>query len=160
VPTPTPKFQRLDQQNTQLIQQQVQQIKAQKLSPEAETIAIAHFYRAYDLNAEAIALLEGLVNQGQSKVVIYKLLGESYRKVGLDKESQAAYLQALTLAQQIQDVAAQAEIQYQLGDMQLDLNNLPEAKKLMLQAKKSYQDLGDSAKIQAIDQLIQEIGTN
>jgi hypothetical protein len=42
----------------------------------------------------------------------------------------------------------------------LDLNNLPEAKKLMLQAKKSYQDLGDGTKIQEIDQLLQEIGNN
>jgi hypothetical protein len=64
------------------------------------------------------------------------------------------------LAQQTNDVSAQAEIQYQLGDIQLDLNNLPEAKKLMLQAKKSYQDLGDGTKIQEIDQLLQEIGNN
>jgi tetratricopeptide (TPR) repeat protein len=80
--------------------------------------------------------------------------------VGLTQEAEATYLQALRLAQQTNDVSAQAEIQYQLGDIQLDLNNLPEAKKLMLQAKKSYQDLGDGTKIQEIDQLLQEIGNN
>ena len=156
--TPIPKFQRLDREKSLLIQQQIQQIKAQKLSPEAETLAISHFYQVYNLNAEAIALLEGLINQGSSQVSIYKLLGQSYRRVGLEKESQTAYLQALTLAQQTQDISAQAEIQYQLGDIQLELNNLPEAKKLMLQSQKSYKDLGDSTKTQEIDQLLQEMG--
>ena len=78
--------------------------------------------------------------------------------MGLEKESQTTYLQALALAQQNQDISAQAEIQYQLGDIQLELNNLPEAKKFMLQSQKSYKDLGDSAKTQEIDQLLQEMG--
>lgn len=156
---PFPQFKRLTSEKSQLLQSQIQQIQAQKLSPEIEAIAMAYVYRVYDLNAEAIALLENQVKQGKSYAA-YKLLAESYRKVGLTKESEAAYLQALVLAQQNNNVAAQAEIQYQLGDMQLDLNNLSEAKKLMLEAQKSYQALGDMTKTQEINQLLQEIGVN
>lgn len=158
---PSPQFKRLTPEKSQLLQSQIQQIQAQKLPLEVEAIAMAYLYRVYDLNAEAIELLEAQVKQGKSgspSYATYKLLGESYRQVGLVKESEAAYLQALTLAQETNDVFAQAEIQYQLGDIQLDLNNLPEAKKLMLQSQKSYQDLGDSAKTQEIDQLLEEIG--
>jgi len=160
---PSPQFKRLTPEKSQLLQSQIQQIQAQKLPPEVEVLAMAHLYRVYDLNAEAIELLEAQVKRGKSgspSYATYKLLGETYRQVGLTQEAEATYLQALRLAQQTNDVSAQAEIQYQLGDIQLDLNNLPEAKKLMLQAKKSYQDLGDSTKIQEINQLLQEIGNN
>jgi hypothetical protein len=155
---PSPQFKRLTPEKSQLLQSQIQQIQAQKLPPEVEALAMAHLYRVYDLNAEAIELLESQIKKAKPSYATYKLLGERYRQVGLVKESEAAYLQALTLAQETSDVFAQAEIQYQLGDIQLDLNNLPEAKKLMLQSQKSYQDLGDSAKTQEIDQLLQEIG--
>ncbi|MEB3309850.1 MAG: tetratricopeptide repeat protein [Snowella sp.] len=160
---PSPQFKRLTPEKSQSLQSQIQQIQSQNLSSEIEALAIAHLYRVYDVNAEAIALLEDQVKLGKSSspsYTVYKLLGDSYRQVGLTKESEAAYLQALTLAQQSNDVAAQAEIQYQLGDMQLDLNNLSEAKRLMLEAQKSYQVLGDMAKTQEINQLLQEIGVN
>ncbi len=159
---PSPQFQRLTPEKSQLLQAQIQQIRAQNLSPEVATLAMAHLYRVYDLNAEAIALLQAQVQQegGASSYATYELLGQTYRQVGLIKESEAAYRQALTLAQQNNDVAAQAELGYQLANIQLDLNHVSEAKKLMLQAKQFYEIVGDSAKVEQIDQWLQEIGQN
>ncbi|MDJ0599144.1 MAG: tetratricopeptide repeat protein [Crocosphaera sp.] len=143
----------LDTQKAQSVQTEVAQLKQQKLSQEAEGIALAYLYESYNLKAEAIELLEGLVKQGNQTVAIYQLLGDLYLQVGLSKQAKSPYLQALELAKATEDVEGQAEAQFGLGQVEVQKT---EAIGWLTQAQTNYQKLGDMPKVEEVQQWIKD----
>lgn len=92
------RFNLLDKAKVELINAEVAKIKQQELTPEAEKLAIAYLYETSGLKADAITILSELVAQKTQTMAGYKLLGDLYLQVGLNKQAKEAYLQSLELA--------------------------------------------------------------
>ncbi|NEO90820.1 MAG: tetratricopeptide repeat protein [Moorea sp. SIO3G5] len=145
----------LDAQKAESVESEVaklkQQLKQQQLTQEAEQLGLAYLYQRYDLKAEAIALLEGLVKQQTQTVAVYQLLGDLYQEVGLSQQGKRLYSQALELAKGTGNLEGQAEAQVGLG--------LVEGKKTqaigwLTEAQSNYQKLGDRTKVKQVKQWI------
>lgn len=101
----------LDIETAELVKTEITKIKQLNLTPEAEGLALAYLYQSYELKAEAIELLEGLVKQGSQITAVYQLLGNLYLQVGLSNQAKNPYEKALELAKQNDDIQGQAEAQ-------------------------------------------------
>ncbi|NES41301.1 tetratricopeptide repeat protein [Moorena sp. SIO2C4] len=144
-------FTLLDAQNAESVATAVAQVKQQQLTQEVETLTLAYLYHSYDLKAEAIELLEGLVTGGSQTAAVYQLLGDLYQEVGLSQEGKRPYLQALELAKGTKNLEGQAHAQVGLGQLE---NNKTEAIEWLNQAQKNYQKLGYITKVQEVKQWI------
>lgn len=105
----------------------IEEIKKQQLSSELEGLTLADLYQTYNLNAEAIELLEQLVKQGSKITSVYQLLGDLYLQTGLSQLAKKPYLQALELAKQTKDIEGQAKAQMGLGEAFYGMNNKQDA---------------------------------
>lgn len=130
-----------------------QQLQQQQSTQEAEGLALAYLYQRYDLKAEAIALLEGLVQGRSETVAVYQLLGDLYLEVGLNPQAKRPYLRALELAEGTEDLEGQAEAQVGLGQVE---GEKTEAIEWLTQAQTNYQKLGDRSKVKEVQQWIDD----
>ena len=149
-------FTLLDAQKAESVRTEVAQLKQQQLTQEAEELALAYLYQSYDLKAEAIELLEGLVKRGSQTTAVYQLLGDLYLQVGLSQQAKSRYLQALELAKRTEDVEGQAEAQVGLGQVEYGLGKKTEAIEWLTQAQTNYQKLGDRSKVEEVQQWIKD----
>lgn len=147
----------LDEQNEKDTLVHIKAVKQQGLTKEAEGLVLAHLYRGNDLNAKAIQLLEELVQQGSKQVSVYQLLGDIYQQVGLSLQAKATYSQGLVLAKNVENVAGQASIQAELGEVEYALGNEDEAIDWLEKAKADYLVLGDEFHIKKMEQRISSI---
>ncbi len=143
----------LDTQKAESVRTEIAKLKQQKLSQEAEGIGLAHLYESYNLKAEAIELLEGLVKQGNQTVAVYQILGDLYLQVGLIQQAKSPYLQAFELAKASEDLEGQAEAQIGLGQVE---SQKTEAIEWLTQAQTNYQKLGDMPKVEEVQQWIKD----
>jgi hypothetical protein len=150
-------FTLLDAQKAELVRAEIAQLKQQKLTQEAEGLALAYLYQSHDLKAEAIELLEGLVKRESQTAAVYQLLGYLYLHMGLSQQAKSPYLKALELAQGTKDVAGEAEAQVGLGETYSQLNQKDKAIATFKQAQKNYIALGDRSWVQALEKRITEI---
>ncbi len=150
-------FTLLDVQKAESVRTEVAQLKQQELTQEAEGLALAYLYQSYDLKAEAIESLEGLVKQQSQTVAVYQLLGDLYLQVGLSQQAKSPYLKALELAQNNEDVEGQAETQVGLGEAEYGLNDKEEAIAWLKKAQENYLLLGDRSQVQALEKRITEV---
>ena len=121
------------------------------MTQEVETLTLAYLYHSYDLKAEAIELLEGLVKGESQTAAVYQLLGDLYQEVGLIQQGKRLYLQALELAKVTGNLEGQAQAQVGLGQVE---NNKTEAIEWLTQAQKNYQRLGHRTKVNEVKQWI------
>jgi predicted negative regulator of RcsB-dependent stress response len=126
---------------------QAAEAKIQALGlPDAGTrLLIANLYAVHGLYAEAITLLAPLAEAGQPAVA--RLLGDLYLGIGLNREAEASYLQALSLSEGAGDVEGQAAAHAALGTIYAALGSRAEAEKQWRAALAAYDQLGDQAKI-------------
>lgn len=96
-------FRLLGENEAQLVSEGAEQLVNLDLSEQAKSLALVHLYRVYDLKAEAIAMLETLVNRGSQTAAVYRILGDLYLEIGLNLLAESRYLKATEL------VAADAE---------------------------------------------------
>ena len=150
-------FTLLDAQKAESVRIQVAKLKQQKLTQEVEGLAIAYLYQSYNLKAEAIELLEGLMKQGSQTTAASQLLGDLYLQVGLKKKKKSAYLQALELAKRTEDLEGQAEAQTGLGLGEYGLGKKTEAREWLTQAQTNYQKLGVQSKVEEVQQWLKDI---
>ncbi len=150
-------FTLLDAQKAESVRTEVAQLKQQQLTQEAEGLALAYLYQSYDLKAEAIELLEGLVKRGSQTAAVYQLLGDLYLQLGLSQQAKSPYLQALELAKRTEDVEGQAEAQVGLGEAEYEFNNKDEAIAWLKKARENYLLLGDRSQVQALEKRIAEV---
>ena len=89
-------------------------IEQKQLSPEANALALARFYQGYDLNQEAITVLEAAIAQNTKSAAIYRLLGDTYRYVGLNRLAVERYRQGITLAKTTGDIESEEAMENNL----------------------------------------------
>ena len=82
-------------------------IEQEQLSPEAEALALARLYQGYDLNQEAIEVLETALARPIESAAIYRLLGDTYRYVGLNRLAVERYQMGISLAQTTGDIESE-----------------------------------------------------
>ena len=90
-------------------------IEGKNLSPEAEALALARFYQGYELNQDAITVLETAIDKKIESAAIYRLLGDTYRYVGLNRLARDHYLQGIDLAKITGDVESEELMQANLN---------------------------------------------
>lgn len=149
-------FTLLDAQKTESVEREVAQLKQQQLTQDTEGLALAYLYQSYDLKAEAIELLEGLVKRGSETAAVYQLLGDLYLQVGLNQQAKSPYLQALEIAQRTEDLEGQAEAEFGLGQVEYGLGKKNETIEWLTQAQTNYQKLGDRSKVEEVQQWIKD----
>ncbi|ACK65615.1 conserved hypothetical protein [Rippkaea orientalis PCC 8801] len=150
-------FNILDKAKVESINAEVAKIKQQELTPEAEKLAIAYLYETSGLKADAITILSELVAQKTQTMAGYKLLGDLYLQVGLNKQAKEAYLQSLELAEKSGDLEGQAESQFGLGEANYGLTGKDKALECLKKAQQSYLALGDESKVQEVENRIKQI---
>lgn len=148
-------FQLLEESESQLILTKAETIEQQGLSQESESLALAYLYLSENLNSEAIAILEDLVETETQKTIVYRLLGDTYWRTGLNVLAKEHYLSGLTLAEAEGNSLEIASIKFGLGEAEYALNNEDEAVSWMEQAQDEYVELGDELKQQESKQRIQ-----
>ncbi|NEQ81723.1 MAG: tetratricopeptide repeat protein [Moorea sp. SIO2I5] len=149
-------FTLLDAQNAESVETEVSKLKQQPLTEEAEVLGLAYLYQHYDLKAEAIALLEGLLKGGSQKAAVYQLLGDLYQQVGLSQQAKRRYLQALELVKGTENLERQAQAQFGLGQVECSLRKQTQAIEWLTQAQTNYQKLGDRSKVKQVKQWIED----
>ena len=148
-------FRLLDKSKSQPVLTQAEKIKQQEeLSQEAKILTLAYLYQSHNLNAEAIEMLEELVDAETQKTIVYRLLGDIYRHSGLIILAKERYLSGLFLAEAEGNLREKAAVQTGLGEAEYALGNEDEAVNWMKQAKEDYSELGDELKVQESEQRI------
>ena len=132
----------------------IEAIKQQGLTKEVEGLVLAHLYRGNDLNAEAIEILEESIQVGSKQVSVYQLLGDIYQQVGLSLEAKEIYLKGLALMKNVENIAGQASIQAELGEVEYALGNEDEAIDWLEKAKAGYVALEDGSQSEKLEQRI------
>lgn len=124
----------------------------QKNLSETETrFLVANLYASKELYAEAIDQLEALSKTLQEAPVI-RMLGDLYLRVGLNREAEKQYLNALSLMA-ANDVEGQASIQYGLAQAYESLGNYDLTIAKLGEAIKAYATLENRS---MVDQLTTE----
>lgn len=147
-------FMLLDEQKKNIVLDAKKTIEKQLLSTEEKGLILAQLYLGYELYADAIEVLDELVQQDSQIVAIYQLLGDTYLLTGLPQLAKKPYQKALQLATGTENLSVQAEIQKGLGESYYGLGNQIEAKQWLEKAKTSYEELGDSSQVQKVDEII------
>ncbi|HLO88846.1 MAG TPA: tetratricopeptide repeat protein [Nostocaceae cyanobacterium] len=147
----------LSDADNQRVKTDIVNLQQQLLSNESKNLALAHLYRTNNLNADAIELLEGLTKKGNKTIAVYQLLGNIYQQIGLTELAKERYLTALKLAKAENNLAAQAIIQSNLGEVDITLDQLKQALQWFQEAQKSYLDLGDETKEREMQQQVDDL---
>ncbi|MEG5138870.1 MULTISPECIES: tetratricopeptide repeat protein [unclassified Microcoleus] len=152
-----PGFTVLSDADMQRVKTQISQLQQKLLSDKSKVLALAHLYRSNELNAEAIAVLDKAVKQGNQTTAVYQLLGSIYQQVGLNLLAKERYLTGLNLAKAEQNWEAQAMIQESLGEVEETLDQLKNALQRYQEAQGSYRVLGDEGKVQKLQQKLDDL---
>lgn len=134
----------------QEVREKIAELEEQSLSEDVKALALASLYQSYDLNAAAIQVLEGLVEQGDQLTKVYQLLGDSYQQMGLFKLAKAQYLTALAQAETEENLDTQAQIQVSLAQVEKELAELETAFELLQAAQANYRILGDEEQVASL----------
>lgn len=117
--------------------------------PETQTrFLIANLYAAKELYAEAIEQLEALYPRMKEPAVV-RMLGDLYAVIGLNREAEKKYLEALELTP-ANDLDGLGAIQKDLARVYESLGILDRAIACLAEAKKAYQRLSNWAEVKAI----------
>lgn len=152
-----PGFTVLSDADTQRVKTQIAQLKQQPLSDVSKVLALVHLYRSNHLNAEAIAVLEKAVKEGNQTTAVYQLLGSIYQQVGLNLLAKERYLTGLNLAKAEQNLEVQAMMQESLGEIEEALDQLKNALQWYQSAQGSYRVLGDEGKVQQLQRKLDDL---
>ncbi len=110
----------------------------------AINFATAQYYAGQGLTAEAIEILEEMVEGGNQQAVVYQALADLYAQIGLLLLAEPGYLEAVELAETQGNIEAEAAIQAGLGDVYVRLGNKDKAIRRFTQAQAGYETLGDT----------------
>jgi hypothetical protein len=132
-------------------------LQQKQLSKMAEVSALADLYQSNNLKGAAINELEAAIRDEIESVAIYQLLGKVYQQVGLNRLAKDRYLKGLELAEQMEDIEGQAEIQGKLAIMNAILGDREEAQQQLEMSQRLYQELGDTEKARQIEEQFRNI---
>ena len=131
-------------------------IRALGLADAATRLLVANLYANHDLYAEAIELLDPLADSGEPAVS--RLVGDLYLSIGLNRQAEESYLQALTLSEGASDVEGQAAAHAALGKIYDSLGSAEEAARHWQDGITGYEQLGDQSIIAELRGLLAGTG--
>ncbi|MEQ9485521.1 hypothetical protein [Coleofasciculus sp. F4-SAH-05] len=154
-------FRLLVEADVQSIQDASQKIMQKALlSEEDKKIDLAVHYTENNLYAEAIEILNSLVNNGSQKSYVYRILGDFYAQSGLNLLAEESYLKAIEKAKETQEVFEEALAHQDLGELYMKMHepsddiSLPEqARAQFEEALAKYRKLNRDDKIDEITNL-------
>ena len=149
-------FKLIDAAKATEVQTIARRIKQQDLSAQARAIALADLYGEYNLVAEAIASLEELV-KNQKLASAYRRLGDLYLRIGLAREAEVQYLEAVKLPQEGIEIEELAAAKDGLSKVSLTLNRRNEAVRLLREALAGYEQLEDSQRVNELKERLREL---
>jgi hypothetical protein len=117
------------------------------------------YAETYNLTGEAIALLEKVIQQGQSSPLIHRTLGDMYWQTGLIRPAEIAYQKAIALAKSPENLEDATLAQEQLGLLYWVMGKKVEAHKAYSLAKEGYIILGDKVKVEEIQTQLERFKT-
>lgn len=151
-------FSFLSNEQVKQVQQDIEQVKQLRLDPDAEVLALGILLQNYQfkdqddgLKSEAIDLLTSTTKK---TMATQSLLGELYQQIGLPDLAKQQYLQALELAKVQKSLEGKTMILVQLNQVYQSLGLPKEALKVLKEAKRDYQLLGDGMQVKVLDQEI------
>jgi tetratricopeptide (TPR) repeat protein len=115
------------------------------------------YAETYTLTGEAIALLESVIQKGQSTPLIHRTLGDLYWQTGLINPAETEYKKVIALAKTPESLEDATLAQEQLGQIYGVMGRKAEAQQAYLQAKEGYQTLGDKSKIQELQTQLERL---
>ncbi len=143
-------FSLLEEAEAGRVRADAERITGLGLSSEAKALALARLYGGHALIAEAVEILEGLVEEGSQQAAIHQVLADLYNEIGLSLLAEPRYLEAARLAEAQGNVEGLAAVQASLGAIYAGLNNTEEAVRWLSQAQANYERLGDTQRASEI----------
>ncbi|MTF39526.1 tetratricopeptide repeat protein [Cyanobacterium aponinum] len=147
-------FRLITSEQSNSLQGAIAPIQTSNLSQEEKGIKLAEKYHQLDLNADAIAILEQLKTEGSKSAQVYRLLGDTYAKTGLNLLAEENYLTAIELESANNNLESVTEIQASLVGVKIMLGKLEEAEELNQQAQAGYSKLGNVDKGQELNRTL------
>jgi hypothetical protein len=146
-------------EEAQKVRSRADEINRLALGEPLKTQMLASLYANKELNADAIATLEG-VQISQRNPAVVRLLGNLYLKLGLTRRAEALYLNLLNANMVAQDTPAGRAITYQtLGEIYEALGNSQEAIKYYVEAASLYRSLKDQESANKIESRLSVLRT-
>lgn len=149
-------FRLLTPKEAEPVRQAVERVQALALPSEALTFTLAHLYAGHGLVAEAVDLLEDLVQSGVQQPAVYRALGDLYWQTGLGRLAETHYGEAVELAEQVGDIEGKAIALTCLGEVYIRLGNKEQAHAHWQQALEEYRSIGDEAQVAQVQKRIDE----
>ena len=140
----------VEEEKARALREQVAVIQQQELNEEQEALILAHLYRGNEFNAEAIRVLEALVDSGSQTITIYRVLGDIYQQIGLSLMAKEVYGQGLALTAAEENSEVKARMQWGLGEVEYTLGNQEKAVEWLEKAKASYSAFGEERQVEAL----------
>jgi hypothetical protein len=151
-------FSLLEKAKADRVQADAERIAGLGLSSEAEAFALAQLYTGHGLIAEAIEILEDLIQGGSQQAAVHQALADLYAQIGLVYLAESRYLEAVELAEAGENVEGLAAIQSSLGEVYYPaLDNKDKAIHWLTQAKAGYETLGDTQRVGELEERISEL---
>ncbi len=146
-------FQLLAPEDYGLLRSHLTQVNTDNTSVSAEeaTLATAGVYFLDELYADALQILEPLALSPTASDLVYIALGDTYSETGLNQLAMTAYKQALNIALARNDLLSEATIRVKLANLYLILEDIDQARQLLLDARQVYVQLGDQLEISLLD---------
>ena len=129
------------------------------LPTENQAFALAQIYIDEALYVDAIHTLEQLVTANDNSILAYQILGDLYRKVGLNLLAESRYEQAIALASIEGNIEAQAQAQAGLVEVKIMLGQTDAAIELLEQAQIAYEILQDTERAEELKQRLNALSS-
>lgn len=150
-------FSLLTEERRERIRAAAREIAQLKMTDETKALAIANLYTKNDLIAEAIALLEELVEDKVQTAPIYTTLGDLYlNNLELVPQAGVYYSKSLQLADP-EDIDSLTAAQAGLGQVQVALGNKDEAIHLLTLALEGAKRLRDTERIGELEKQLEKL---
>jgi Tetratricopeptide repeat len=150
-------FELLEEAKIAEIQKAIAKLKELGLSPEAETLALAHLYIGAELRLAAIEQLTSLIEKGDRNPAIHRTLGDVYAAIGLNALAEKVYLEAFKLANSTGDLEEQAAAAAGLAEVYEILTNYREAHNWVTEALQRYQQLSDRDQVDELNLILERL---
>ena len=149
------------------VQRQVAEVKARRLEPDVEAIALALVYlgfehsdrnrQSYALNQSALDVLEARILAGSDNSQLYLLQAETYLAVGLPLRARAQYERALTLARAAGQRELQAESYLGVATVAEGQTEYGDAIAHLQAAQRLSGELGDRDQVETLQARIEKL---
>jgi tetratricopeptide (TPR) repeat protein len=151
-------FDVLDEATITRLKKEISAIQQKKnLSEEAKTLEVSALEQNSNLYSSAIERIERFILKGSASSLSYRFLGDSYLQIDLPERAKERYRVALDLMKKTSNLKAEGEISINLGIIEEELGNIPQAIVWMDKAQQLFSKLNDREKVQSLRDRISEL---